>query len=111
MNSLPAQENAVDHFIGALWGAREMKRGKIDADSVKTWGRMLAEAVQGNVRESEGYSPEEDRKVRWAREVLASAVRGEVPCKASVELEATVEWLVMGRRPCGKDLAAGVSAE
>lgn len=100
---------AVGHCVRALWGVRGS--GRLDGDAVPTWGRMLAEAVQADARAVDSYSPEEDRRVLWAREVLAAALRGETRCRAGVELEATIEYLLgITREPCGKDLAAGVGS-
>jgi len=100
---------AVAHLVRALWGVRESAHGRLDAEAVTTWGRMLAEAVQAEARANDGYSPEVDRRVLWAREVLQAAWRGEKQCRASAELEANVDFLLgITHEPCGKDRAAGV---
>ncbi len=100
----------VNLFIQALWAARESAYGRIDAEAVSRWGRSMAHAVHEEVRCNDDYSPEEDGRVLWAREVLAEAGRRERVCRACGELEAVVEFLLgLGgvREPCGKDRAAG----
>jgi hypothetical protein len=100
----------VELLVRALWSVRAAGHGRIESGAVKTWGRMLAEAVQAEARENEGYSPEVDRRVLWAREVLAEAVRGEQRCRAGAELEATIDFLLgITHERCGKDRAAGDS--
>jgi hypothetical protein len=102
------KSEAVDLLVRALWSVREGRGGRIERTAVKTWGRMLAEAVQADARADGSFSPEVDRRVLWAREVLAAAVRGESRCWAVAELEATIEYLLgMVPERCGKDLAAG----
>lgn len=99
----------VLHLVHALWSVRDSNGGRIESAAVKTWGRLLAEAVQAEARENDSYSPEMDKRVLWAREVIQAAVRGERQCRASAELEATMDFLLEIRHePCGKDWAAGV---
>lgn len=107
---MKGETDAILHLVRALWAVREDSNGHLDAHAVKTWGRMLAEATQAEARDDSDYSPEVDRRVLWAREVLAAAVRREQRCRASAELEATVEFmlgLTRERELCGRDLAAG----
>lgn len=103
--------NAVRLFCALLWEMRERTGGMIDDSLRLLWGRLLAFAVWAKLLVDEGYDPEVDRQVLWAREVLAAAWRGFPGCLASAELEATVAFQ-LGRRealvePCGKDRAAG----
>lgn len=105
------ENSAVESLARALWDVRAASHGRIDSHAVMTWGRMLAEAVQMEARAQDGYSPEEDGRVLWMREVLAAARRREPRCLASGSLEANVAFLlelpeaVVG--VCGKDRAAG----
>ena len=103
------EKSAVESLARALWDVREASHGRIESHAVMTWGRMLAEAVQIEARAQDGYSPEEDSRVLWMREVLQAARRRERDCRAKGELEAAMEYL-MDRmpEPCGKDRAAGV---
>lgn len=109
-SSSAVAENPVDCTVRALWDVREAGGGRIASGVVKTWGRMLAEAVQAMARAQESYSPEEDHRVLWAREVLQAARQGKVRCQAAGDLEAMTAYLLgvdKERELSGRDLAAG----
>lgn len=102
-------KGAVQGFVEDLWGIRG---GRVLHVSVENLGRALAEAVVEDLRESESYDPENDRRVLWAREVIRDMRKrpGFTFPKASPELEACMETMLLpGLRPCGKDLAAGAA--
>jgi hypothetical protein len=101
---------SVADVVGELWRMRARRSGRVEAETAMVMGRCLAIAVVHACSESERYSPEEDKRVLWARAILAAALRGVGPCWAGAELEATAEYLLgFAASPalCGKDHAAG----
>jgi hypothetical protein len=105
---MSAADGPVAGFCQMLHDLREL-RGGLDDSRLRSYERMLAEAVQAQCREHDGYDPGDDRRVQWAREVMAAARRGEYKARALAELEALVEYLLgpPKRVLCGKDLGAG----
>lgn len=101
--------SAVEGLCRTFSDVRRGAGGRIDPARVTSYGRLLSEACQADVRANDGYDPEADNRVLWAREVLASARRGEPVSRARAELEATLDFLLGGppRELCGKELAAG----
>ena len=84
--------------------------GRIPGWRLLVLGRGLGLAVAQDVGGRAGYDPELDRRVLWAREVLAAARDGSRVCLVSGELEACVEFalgLDGERSRCGKEMAAG----
>lgn len=94
------QDGPVGVLCGVLWEQRQ-RRGAIDA---KKMARDLTVACARQVEVMEDYNPECDNRVRWAREVIADAKQGAAVPRASLGLEAAMEFM---REPCGKLLAAG----
>ena len=79
--------------------------------NVPVLSRLLAETVARDVAENEDYDPEADRRVLWAREVLADARARPVGSKpiASAALEACMEVVLLPEMAaCGRAAAAGV---
>jgi hypothetical protein len=75
--------------------------------------RILILAMQHELDVSGGYNPACDRRVKWALAVL-EALEHRRPAVMDADEEAVVAMLI-GKapelRPCGRELAAGRSAE
>ena len=87
-------------------------RGRADVQPRKL-ARSLTLAVLHEMDVNGGYNPACDRRVEWAHEVLRAMEHRRPPVMDADE-EAVVAMLI-GKapelRPCGRELAAGRSAE
>ena len=109
-NKTTGKPDAVRDFCGMLWRLRAAGFGRIEQWRLLDLGRGLALAVALDVGSRAGYDPEFDRRVLWAREVLAAARDGGRVCLVGGELEACVEFALgmdEERARCGKEMAAG----
>ena len=96
---------AVHELVREVWKAREAGGMKRDARDLS---RGLALSVATEVKENEGYDPEQDARVVWLREMIADmrrAPRWRIP-KASVDSEYAVLFLLGPHDavPCGRGM-------
>jgi len=96
------RKGMVQDFCGRLRQSRD-----VDVMTAREWASGLYLAAAADVQAHADYDPEEDRRIWWARQVLAAMRAGKPRPRATGELEATVEWL-LGEIPqiCGKMRAA-----
>lgn len=100
----------VQEFCGRLWELREA--GKLPASGFKETSLVhdLYDAISEDLKMGQGYDPECDNRVRWAREVVRVCREGK-GSHADADLEAIVAMVLGKDRPvavvCGKDRAAG----
>jgi hypothetical protein len=84
---------AVVRLALELWEEREASPVLRTLD-VPRWARRLALAVAEDVAAREKYDPEDDARVQWIREILASRRRGDLMPKASGGAEGSCAFLL-----------------
>lgn len=83
--------DGVGEVCRKVWRMRSS--GRLKGDAVRELGRVLALQVAVRVAESAEYSPEDDRRVLWAREALAGAKAGRVTT-GEKDLRPAAGWLL-----------------